>query len=123
MTRGHMLLENLESINRPNPPEFSFEPPNLIEFRGHKKIPAKEIYCLEEFLICENSECRFLTSLRQGDKILSREELIFSVCPNCDHEWSGRCPFCNRTLNVRWQEKVPWCSHCNTALLPEAHID
>src|SRR6266566_821546 len=83
----------------------------------------KEIFRLEEFLICENAECRFLTSLRQGEDLLPREDLIFSVCPKCDHEWSGRCPFCVQTLEVVWRGNAPCCSYCGRELLPEAHID
>ncbi len=117
------MSEISEVIKRPNLPDCFYEWPGSIEARAHKTIPAKGDSCLEEFLICENPECRFLTSLRQGDKLLRREDLIFSVCPNCDHEWSGLCPFCFHTLNVKWQGKVPWCTHCNTALLPEAHVE
>jgi hypothetical protein len=117
------MSEISEAIRRLNLPACFYEWSGLIEARTHKTIKAKGDSCLEEFLICENPECRFLTSLRQGDKLLRREDLVFSVCPNCDHNWSGLCPFCFHTLSVRWQGKVSWCTHCNTALLPEAHID
>lgn len=78
---------------------------------------------MEEFLICENHECRLLISLREGNKLLGRADLILSLCPECDHEWSGRCPFCAQALEVNWQSKVPSCSHCRGGLRPDAHAD
>ncbi len=81
----------------------------------------KGVFRLEEFLICENQECRFLASLREDDKLTRRAEFILKVCPECHHEWSGRCPFCVQPLEVVWQSKVPSCSHCGRALQPEAH--
>src|ERR1700681_2648743 len=75
---------------------------------------------LEEFLICTNRNCRFLVSLREGNKLLRREDLILSACPECTNEWSGRCPFCVQTLEVIWQSKVPCCSHCHRPLRAEA---
>src|SRR5882762_1120869 len=81
------------------------------------------VFGVEEFLICRNRECRFLISLREGDKLLSYADLIFSLCPECNHEWSGCCPFCLRTLLVVWKNKVPCCSHCSRSLEPEAHAD
>jgi hypothetical protein len=78
---------------------------------------------VEEFLICENQKCRYLISLREGNKLLGRAELILSVCPECDHEWSGRCPFCAQALEVIWQSEVPRCSHCRIPLGPDAHVD
>src|SRR6267143_2237181 len=77
---------------------------------------------VEEFLICVNRECRFLISLREGNKLYRRAELILRVCPECNHEWSGRCPFCLQTLTVVWQNEVPRCSHCSRSLQPEAYL-
>jgi hypothetical protein len=78
---------------------------------------------VEEFLICKNRECRFLISLREGGKLLRREDLILSACPECSHEWSSRCPFCLQTLKVNWQNGVPCCSHCSRPLQPEAYLE
>src|SRR5260370_24539259 len=78
---------------------------------------------VEEFLICKNWECRFLISLREGNKLLRPADLIFVVCPECNHEWSGRCPFCLQTLKVIWQNKVPSCAHCSRPLQPEARVE
>jgi hypothetical protein len=78
---------------------------------------------LEEFLICKNRKCRFLVSLRADNKLLSRAELIFSACPECNHEWSGRCPFCIQPLDVTWQSEIPSCSHCRKPLKPDADVD
>jgi hypothetical protein len=77
---------------------------------------------VEEFLICENQKCRFLISLREGNKLLDRADLSLSAGPERDHEWSGRCPFCAQALEVIWQRKVPRCSHCGIALCPDAHV-
>src|ERR1700676_954582 len=85
-----------------------------------KQSSRKGIFRLEEFLICKNCKCRFLVSLREDNKLLPGEELFLSVCPECNHEWSGRCPFCDQTLEVIWQTKVPCCLHCNRPLRPEA---
>src|SRR6202047_3712287 len=73
---------------------------------------------LEEFLICTNRNCRFLVSLREGNKLLPAAELIFSACPECNQEWSGRCPFCAQALDVTWQSEIPCCSHCRRPLKP-----
>src|SRR2546426_4624097 len=54
----------------------------------------KGVVRLEEFLICTNRNCLFLVSLREGNKLLRRSDLILSACPECNHKWSGRCPFC-----------------------------
>src|SRR6267378_8712402 len=62
---------------------------------------------VEEFLICKNEKCRFLVSLREGNKLLRRSEIVLSACPECNHEWSGSCPFCLQTLAIVWQNKVP----------------
>ena len=78
---------------------------------------------LGEFLICTNRNCRFLVSLREGNKLLRRSDLIFSACPDCNHEWSGRCPFCVRTLDVAWRSQIPCCAHCSNPLEPESHVD
>jgi hypothetical protein len=75
---------------------------------------------LGEFSICTNRNCRFLVSLREGNKLLRRSDLILSACPECHHEWSGRCPFCVQTLEVIWQSKVPCCAHCNRPLKADA---
>jgi hypothetical protein len=82
----------------------------------------KGVFGVEEFLICGNRECRFLISLREGNKLYRRAELILRVCPECNHEWSGRCPFCLQTLTVVWQNEVPRCSHCSRSLQPEAYL-
>jgi hypothetical protein len=84
---------------------------------------GRRFFRVEEFLICENQRCRFLISLREGNKLLGRADLILSLCPECDHEWSGRCPFCAQALEVIWQSKVPSCSHCKGPLRPDAHVD
>jgi hypothetical protein len=82
----------------------------------------KGVFGVEEFLICGNRECRFLISLRGGNKLYRRAELILRVCPECNHEWSGRCPFCLQTLTVVWQNEVPRCSHYSRSLQPEAYL-
>ena len=71
---------------------------------------------LEEFLICSNRNCRFLISLREGDKLMRRSDLVLSACPECNHKWSGRCPFCLRTLDVAWRSQGPHCAHCDKPL-------
>src|ERR1700730_1056722 len=78
---------------------------------------------VEEFMICKNGKCRFLISLREGNKLLRRAELILRTCPECNHEWSSRCPFCVQALKVIWKNKVPSCSHCGRPLQPEAHVE
>jgi hypothetical protein len=88
-----------------------------------KRSPRKEVSRLEEFLICKNRKCRFLVSLRADNKLLSRAELIFSACPECNDEWSGRCPFCVQTLDVTWQSEIPSCSHCRRPLKPDVDVD
>src|SRR6267143_1319001 len=71
---------------------------------------------VEEFLICTNEKCRFLLSLREGNKLWRRSELILSSCPECNHRWSSRCPFCVQPLEVSWQNKVQCCTHCSRPL-------
>src|SRR5580704_11008549 len=88
-----------------------------------KQSVCKGVRGLEEFLICTNSGCRFLLSLREGNKLLRRADLILSSCPECDHEWSGRCPFCVRLLDVSWHREIPCCAHCQKALKPERLAD
>lgn len=83
----------------------------------------KGVFTVEEFLICRNRECRFLISLWDGNKLVRRVDLILSVCPECAHEWSSRCPFCLQTLTVVWQNNVPSCSHCRKSLQPEAQLE
>jgi hypothetical protein len=83
----------------------------------------KEVFRLEEFLICENPSCRLLISLREGDKLLPRSELLLKVCPECDHEWSGHCPFCAQLLDIFWGGGVPFCSLCSRPLQADAHVD
>jgi hypothetical protein len=78
---------------------------------------------LEEFLICTNRDCRFVVSLWEGNKLLRRSDLILSACPECSHKWSGRCPFCVRTLEVAWRSRIPCCAHCSKALKPESRVD
>jgi hypothetical protein len=78
---------------------------------------------LEEFLICTNKNCRFLLSLREANKLWQRAELILTACPECDQEWSGRCPFCAQILDVTMQSEIPCCAHCRKALKPETHGD
>src|ERR1700757_1613050 len=73
---------------------------------------------LEEFLICTNRNCRFLVSLREGNNLLRSSELILSACPECNHKWSRRCPFCVRTLDVESRSQIPHCAHCGKALKP-----
>src|SRR5260370_39079860 len=75
---------------------------------------------VQEFLICSNEKCRFLLFLREGNNLWRRSELILSSCPECNHRWSSRCPFCVQPLEVVWQNKVPCCSHCSRRLQPEA---
>ena len=91
--------------------------------RHYKTVRAQGGFQLEEFLICENPRCRFLISLRDGNKLLRRADLILSACPECSNEWSSHCPFCIQTLEVIWQNKVPCCSHCNRPLKAEARVD
>jgi hypothetical protein len=88
-----------------------------------KRSAPKGVPRLEEFLICTNGNCRFLLSLREGNKVWSREELILSSCPECDHEWSSRCPFCVQILDVTWQSEIPSCAHCRRPLKPEMRAD
>jgi hypothetical protein len=88
-----------------------------------RRVARKGVHRLEEFLICENRRCRFLISLRDGSKLIRRRDLIFRTCPECDHEWSGRCPFCLRTLEVTWERKIPCCSHCQKPLMPEVKAE
>jgi hypothetical protein len=78
---------------------------------------------LEEFLICNNRECRFLVSLRVDNKLFLRADLILSACPECNHPWSANCPFCLQALEVTWQEKVPCCAHCSKPLQPTKRVD
>jgi len=78
---------------------------------------------VEEFLICSNEKCRFLLSLREGNKLWRRSELILSSCPECNHRWSSRCPFCVQPLEVSWQNKVQCCTHCSRPLQPEARAE
>jgi hypothetical protein len=78
---------------------------------------------VEEFLICKNEKCRFLISLREGNKLLLRSELVLNACPECSHGWSSRCPFCVQPLEVVWQSEIPYCSHCGRPLKPEAHVE
>src|ERR1700676_4903750 len=78
---------------------------------------------LEEFLICTNKNCRFLVSLRDGDKLLRRSELVLSACPECAQKWSGRCPFCDRTLDVAMRSQIPCCAHCSKPLKPGTQVD
>src|SRR5216683_929607 len=56
----------------------------------------KGVLRLEEFLICTNRNCLFLVSLREGNKLLRRSDLILSAWPErpgsrtsiCTHsEW------------------------------------
>jgi hypothetical protein len=77
---------------------------------------------LEEFLICTNPDCRFLVSLRDGSQLLRRADLILSTCPECNHEFSSRCPFCDLTLDVKWLSQVPCCANCSRPLKPETHV-
>lgn len=73
---------------------LDFEP--LAAFLTVAELRARKgVFGVEEFLICRNRECRFLISLRDGNKLVRRADLILSACPECDHEWSGRCPFCH----------------------------
>jgi hypothetical protein len=101
---------------------LDFEP--LAAFLTVAELRARKgVFGVEEFLICRNRECRFLISLRDGNKLVRRADLILSACPECDHEWSGRCPFCLQILMVTWQNKIPCCSHCRRSLQPEAHLE
>jgi hypothetical protein len=88
-----------------------------------KRHVRKGVSRLEEFLICKNQSCRFLVSLREDNKLLSRAELILSACPECNHEWSERCPFCLEILAVAWQSKTPSCAHCLRPLKPEVDVN
>src|SRR2546425_11746762 len=67
----------------------------------------KGVVRLEEFLIFTNRNCLFLVSLREGNKLLRRSDLILSACPECNHKWSVSCPFFVQLLNVVWHSKVP----------------
>ena len=75
---------------------------------------------MEEFLICENANCRFLVSLREGTRLYLRSELPLSACPECGKSWSGRCPFCDQTLDVIRRNDVPCCTHCGREFRPDA---
>jgi len=88
-----------------------------------KRSARKGVSRLEEFLICKNRECRFLVSLRDGSKLLRPGDIIFSACPECGHEWSGRCPFCLQSLKITWERKIPCCAHCQKPLKPEVRAD
>jgi hypothetical protein len=97
--------------------------PSSRSLATRKRPVRKGVSRLVEFLICSNRNCRFLVSLREGNKLLRRAELIFSACPECDHEWSGSCPFCVHALEVSWQNEIPSCSHCKRLLKPDADTD
>src|ERR1700674_1528447 len=99
---------------------MSGRPPTSLTVR---KLPVRKgVFRLEDFLICKNRKCRFLASLREGNNLLRREDLILSACLECNHEWSGRCPFCRQTLESIWQSKVPCCSPCSRPLQPEVYV-
>src|SRR5712664_2398225 len=115
---GLHLMCGKETWVRGRPTKFRPLPTTLAVRRWSAR---KGVLRLEEFLICTNRNCRFLVSLREGNKLLRRSDLILSACPECNHKWSGRCPFCVQPLKVVWQSKVPCCSHCGKALQPEAH--
>ena len=75
---------------------------------------------MQPSVICENSACRFLVSLREGNRVLRLSELIMSECPECGHRLSACCPFCQQILEVIWQGKVPRCSVCSRSLQKSA---
>jgi len=70
---------------------------------------------MENVLICQNSQCRFLVDFRRSSRNMSHAELIIQ-CPECKHPWSRNCPLCVRPLLVVWRNKVPCCSHCGEEL-------
>ena len=78
---------------------------------------------MEEFLICENASCRFVVSLRKGTSVYRRSELPLSSCPVCSQKWSGRCPFCDQTLEVIWRSNVPCRSHFDREFRPDERVD
>jgi hypothetical protein len=75
--------------------------------------------CMENFLICENSKCRFVVDLREGGSVLSRSQIVLNECPECGQPWSTVCPFCSQALDVGLLGGLPHCSHCHRKLHAE----
>ena len=107
----------VEKKIRTSGPDTKFRAAPAILVNPKRSVPKGEAG-VEEFLICRNEECRFLISLRDGNRLLRRSELILNACPECNHGWSSRCPFCAQALGVVWRNEVPCCSHCSRPLQP-----
>jgi primosomal protein N' len=67
---------------------------------------------MEHFLICTNASCRFVLDLQQARKPLRRSQPLLNQCPECQSEWSARCPFCDETLNIVWRGHHAQCAKC-----------
>lgn len=74
---------------------------------------------MESFLICTNPKCRKIISLLEGTQVLRSSKLVLDECPECGHQWSSYCPFCDKPLEVMLLENLPQCSHCGRTLKAE----
>jgi hypothetical protein len=56
---------------------------------------------MERFIICKNPLGCLVVDLRtQDNRILKISGLIIDQCPECAREWSSRCPFCSKDLDI-----------------------
>jgi hypothetical protein len=63
---------------------------------------------MERFIICKNPLCGLVVDLRtQDNRILKFSELIIDQCPECAREWSSRCPFCSKDLDITLARGFP----------------
>ncbi len=63
---------------------------------------------MERFIICKNPLCCLVVDLRTRDnRILKISELIIDQCPECASEWSSRCPFCSKDLDITLARGFP----------------
>jgi len=101
-------------------PIFLAAPTSLTTIR----LPArKEVFRLENFLMCTNPKCRFIVNLREGAQVLERSKIVIDECPECGSKWSSYCPFCEQPLEVVCRGGLSFCVRCNRSLQPEGQAD
>jgi hypothetical protein len=75
---------------------------------------------MNHFLVCENSECRFILDRRVNGESLDGVRKILKECPACGGSWSSSCPFCGRALTVSFVNELPHTACCRHKLRAES---
>ena len=74
---------------------------------------------MENFLICDNRECRFILDQRLNGESVDGGLRILRKCPECGSTLSSKCSVCSKELAVKFVAGVPRSQCCGQRLPAE----